>query len=75
MLRDPELFPEPDTFRPERFLTSNVNEDDLSSRMRDFTLPFGFGRRQCPGMHVASQSIFIVLARCAHIYKSIPIFV
>ena len=55
MMRDPEMFPDPDTFRPERFLET----DD--PKFVDFTLPFGFGRRHCPGMHIAQQSMFIVL--------------
>ena len=57
MMRDPEMFPDPDTFRPERFLET----DD--PKFVDFTLPFGFGRRHCPGMHIAQQSMFIVLSR------------
>ena len=57
MMRDQDMFPEPETFRPERFLET---EDP---RLIDFTLAFGFGRRHCPGMHVALQSMFIVLSR------------
>ena len=60
MMRDPEMFPDPDTFRPERFLET----DD--PKFVDFTLPFGFGRRHCPGMHIAQQSMFIVLSRYVH---------
>lgn len=54
MMQDPEMFPDPNVFKPERF---------MHDPFADFTLPFGFGRRQCPGMHVASQSLFIVIAR------------
>ncbi|KAI0773594.1 cytochrome P450 [Fomes fomentarius] len=57
MLRDPDMFPEPETFRPERFLET----DD--PRLDDFSLHFGFGRRHCVGMHVAQQSVYIVIAR------------
>lgn len=55
--QDPEMFPEPDVFRPERFL------DTTNPKLANFTIPFGFGRRICPGMHVASQSMYIVIAR------------
>ncbi|KAI0038259.1 cytochrome P450 [Auriscalpium vulgare] len=52
LMKDPKIFPDPETFRPERFLGHD-----------DFALPFGFGRRVCPGMHIGLQSVFIVVAR------------
>lgn len=61
MMQDPELFPDPDVFRPERFLPGE--DGTIDARFRDFTLPFGFGRRQCPGMHVVSQSLYVLIAR------------
>ncbi|KAI0311926.1 cytochrome P450 [Amylostereum chailletii] len=61
MAQDSKMFPDPDEFRPERFLPRD--DGTLDARFRDFTLPFGFGRRQCPGMHVASQSIYIFVTR------------
>ncbi|THV08021.1 cytochrome P450 [Dendrothele bispora CBS 962.96] len=57
MMHEPEMFPEPETFRPERFLET----DD--PRLQTFDLPFGFGRRQCPGMHLALNSVFINISR------------
>ncbi|THH17243.1 hypothetical protein EW146_g3540 [Bondarzewia mesenterica] len=61
MMKDPEMFPEPNLFHPERFLSPSPGAQD--PRFVDFTLPFGFGRRQCPGMHVASQSLYILVTR------------
>ncbi|KAK0197734.1 cytochrome P450 [Armillaria mellea] len=52
--RDPALFEDPDNFNPDRWL------DDLG-RIKD-DIPFfnfGFGRRVCPGQHVADKSMFI----------------
>ncbi|KAJ8495281.1 hypothetical protein ONZ45_g12935 [Pleurotus djamor] len=66
ILHDPEMFPDPDTFRPERFLeTSNP-------RLKDFDLPFGFGRRICPGMHLARNSIFMNMARILWGFDILP---
>ena len=56
-MHDPVLFPNPDEFRPERFI------ETTNPRLVDFELPFGFGRRICPGMHLARNSIFINIAR------------
>ncbi|KAI0773254.1 cytochrome P450 [Trametes elegans] len=58
IMQDPAIFPEPAAFRPERVLNTT------NPKLQNFTIHFGFGRRICPGLHVANQSIFIVLARC-----------
>ncbi|KAH9887564.1 cytochrome P450 [Cubamyces lactineus] len=57
IMQDPIMFPLPEDFRPERFLET----DD--PRLKDFELPFGFGRRICVGMHLAQNSLFIAIAR------------
>lgn len=52
--RDPEVFPGPEKFDLGRWLTSDGKLRD------DLKFPyFGFGRRVCPGQHVASRSVFI----------------
>ncbi|KAG9313212.1 cytochrome P450 [Chiua virens] len=55
--RDPVAFPDPDTFNPQRWLT----EDGAIRTDTQFYM-FGFGRRVCPGQHVADRSLFITLA-------------
>ncbi|KAJ7187128.1 cytochrome P450 [Mycena filopes] len=61
ILQDPDMFPDPNEFRPSRFLNNNKALETVASI-------FGFGRRSCPGIHFAQSSMFIaiatVLAQC-----------
>ncbi|KZO99716.1 cytochrome P450 [Calocera viscosa TUFC12733] len=52
MSRDEHEYPSADEFKPERFLA----EDGTSLRSESFG--FGFGRRVCPGVHLAEATIF-----------------
>ncbi|KAI0674475.1 cytochrome P450 [Trametes maxima] len=56
--RDPVEYPEPEEFRPERFLDPNVRDPS--------TFVFGAGRRICAGRHFADASLFIVVASILH---------
>ncbi|XP_076946434.1 cytochrome P450 CYP82D47-like [Bidens hawaiensis] len=59
--RDPKIWPDPCKFRPERFLTPD--HKGLDVKWIDFELiPFGAGRRRCPGITFANQMLHIVLA-------------
>ena len=55
LTRDPNLYPNPTTFDPTRFLKPTP---DLDPR-RFF---FGFGRRVCPGQHVTNNGAFTMCA-------------
>ncbi|XP_023748639.1 cytochrome P450 Tp4149 [Lactuca sativa] len=61
--RDPSVWEEPEEFRPERFLNSSIDYKGLHFEF----LPFGGGRRGCPGIPFAI--IIIELALANMIYK------
>jgi len=67
IMRDSEMFPNPHSFLPERFITTT------NPRLQTFDLPFGWGRRVCPGMHLASNSLFINIARILWGYDVLPV--
>ncbi|KAI0056532.1 cytochrome P450 [Artomyces pyxidatus] len=58
ILHDPRVYPDPDKFKPERFLMPDgrVKEDAT------LTAVFGFGKRICPGRHLVESTLFIVAA-------------
>ncbi|KAF8259817.1 cytochrome P450 [Lactarius quietus] len=58
ILHDDRLFPDPFTFKPERFVGPNV--DPRIPASVDYA--FGFGRRVCPGRWMAQSFVFIVVA-------------
>ncbi|KAL5558124.1 hypothetical protein UlMin_034335 [Ulmus minor] len=62
--RDPKVWSEPCEFRPERFLTTHKNVD---VRGQNFEyIPFGSGRRICPGISFAQQVAHLTLASLLH---------
>ncbi|KAG1869546.1 cytochrome P450 [Suillus subluteus] len=58
MLNDPQTYANPSQFNPERFLDNNGKDPELEPR----TICFGFGRRICPGLHLADASVWISTA-------------
>ncbi|EJU00018.1 cytochrome P450 [Dacryopinax primogenitus] len=62
ILHDPELFPNPSTFDPSRFLDSNGQIRNPPPDTHDDLLGFGHGRRVCPGKDLAMNSLFILIA-------------
>ncbi|KAK7283327.1 hypothetical protein RIF29_12768 [Crotalaria pallida] len=66
--RDPTIWKDPAAFIPERFLTSHDAAIDV--RGQNFELiPFGSGRRSCPGMSFALQVLHLTLARLLHAFE------
>lgn len=54
ILQDADLYEDPLEFRPERFL-----DDKL---LDPFTVAFGYGRRQCIGIHFVEKCLWITIA-------------
>jgi len=61
ILHDPAIFPDPEAFIPERFLKDGQLNVDPSI-LDPATVAFGFGRRICPGRHLAENSLFIIVS-------------
>ncbi|KAH9924337.1 cytochrome P450 [Epithele typhae] len=59
ILHDPDVFPEPEAFKPERFLKDGKIDPDVMDPME---IAFGLGRRICPGRYFAEASMFIYVA-------------
>ncbi|XP_054782752.1 cytochrome P450 CYP82J17-like [Prosopis cineraria] len=60
--RDPSIWSQPEKFMPERFITENNGDVDHEGRHFQY-LPFGSGRRACPGSSFAMQVSLLSLAR------------
>ncbi|XP_022871880.1 premnaspirodiene oxygenase-like, partial [Olea europaea var. sylvestris] len=57
--RDPEYWEKPEIFKPERFKNSSV---DFMGNNLEY-IPFGSGRRFCPGMNFGIANIDVHLAQ------------
>ncbi|KAJ7021454.1 cytochrome P450 [Mycena alexandri] len=58
LMHNEEIYPDPKSFKPERFLL----DGKLNSNMQDPEVVFGFGRRICPGRHIAYSSLWLTMA-------------
>ncbi|EUC62769.1 O-methylsterigmatocystin oxidoreductase [Rhizoctonia solani AG-3 Rhs1AP] len=59
MSRDEKVYPDSENFNPDRFLDPSVPDCPV----------FGFGRRECPGLHFAEASVFIIIASLLSVFK------
>uniref|UniRef100_A0A914WYR2 Uncharacterized protein n=1 Tax=Plectus sambesii TaxID=2011161 RepID=A0A914WYR2_9BILA len=64
---DPEIYPDPETFDPERF-----SPEEKASRDPLTFLPFGYGPRNCIGMRFAQLELRMALAYLLKNFKFTP---
>ncbi|ELU42391.1 cytochrome P450 [Rhizoctonia solani AG-1 IA] len=63
MCYDDLVYPEPERFNPDRFLDPQVPKPPA----------FGFGRRSCPGVHMAESTLFITMATLLALFDIRPV--
>ncbi|KAI9161433.1 hypothetical protein LWI28_017387 [Acer negundo] len=67
---DPRVWSDPMEFKPERFLGSTSKHKDVDVKGQHFELiPFGAGRRACPGMAFGLQMTHLALASLLQAYE------
>jgi cytochrome P450 len=65
VLHDPETYPDPEEFKPERFL----DEDGTVRDDPSLSLVFGAGKRICPGRHFVDTTLFIVTSSVLSVFN------
>ncbi|XP_065848125.1 cytochrome P450 CYP82D47-like [Euphorbia lathyris] len=66
--RDSSVWVDPLEFRPERFLTTEQKDVDVRGQHFEL-LPFGSGRRMCPGISFGLQVLNLTLATLLHAFE------
>ncbi|PPQ80118.1 hypothetical protein CVT26_012168 [Gymnopilus dilepis] len=68
ILHDPSVFSDPFEFQPERHLYPQSQE--VAEKMEVFDrLPFGFGRRLCPGKAFAEDALWLLFAQFLAVFN------
>nr|AFK35760.1 unknown [Lotus japonicus] len=65
MGRDPTIWEKPNIFLPERFLNCEINFKGQNFEL----IPFGAGKRMCPGLPLAHRSVHLIVASLLHNFE------
>lgn len=58
MQRDPDIFPDPEAFKPERWIDADA---DNLARMNRAWIAFGAGRHSCSGQHISMLEMTMLI--------------
>lgn len=64
MTRDQAIYPDPETFRPERWLLPSWPSFKAGTSLKGYH-QFGHGRRVCQGIDIVEQELFLVMGGLA----------
>ncbi|PIN04378.1 Cytochrome P450 CYP2 subfamily [Handroanthus impetiginosus] len=64
---DPQVWENPLEFQPDRFLNDTENLDYTGNSFQ--YLPFGLGRRVCPGLPLGERMVMYLLATLIHLFE------
>lgn len=70
ILHDKTMYPEPESYRPERFIKDGMIDEDV---MNPRSAVFGFGRRICPGRYFADAEAWLMMATMLHCFDILPV--
>lgn len=66
MFHDPDVYENPMEFNPDRYGNVDAEIDKVTD------LIFGFGRRVCPGMHLAEGTVFAIVSTALATCEILP---
>ena len=77
ILHDPELFPDPETFNPSHFISTEKSGTYPSDACVNGEPPFpdaafGYGRRICPGRLLAKANVWLAVASILSMFNIAP---
>lgn len=70
---DPNMWKDPNEFRPERFLIGDGVDVDITGTKEVKMMPFGAGRRICPAWSLGTLHINMLLAKMVLAFRWLPV--